>query len=108
MLAALHEYSPASCLLTGSKRSSAVHMLPPCVCCAVLFCVNDVGDATASLDPPSGSESLNHLMLAAGLASARHLRLKKLARSSGAVVSGCGFVSRRTSGESESHDASLR
>lgn len=107
MLVALQEYKPASRLLTGSKRSSADHMLPPLNC--VLFCIDsdgDDGDIETS-DGSSGIESLNHLMLAAGLASARHLRLKKLAESSGADVSGCGLVSSRTSGESESYTVLL-
>lgn len=67
----------------------------------MLLCIRGGGGAaTSDGDAPSGAESLNHLMFAAGLASARHLRLKKLAASSGAVVSGCGFVSSRTSGVS--------
>lgn len=103
LLAALHEYRPASCLLTGSKRSSALHTLS--FNCVILLCIKEDGDGDAVVsvsDALSGIESLNHLMLATGLASARHLRLKRLAESSGAIVSGCGLVSSRTSGKSES------
>lgn len=103
MLAALHEYRPASCLLTGSKRNSALHTLS--FSCVVLPCINEDGDGDAVVsvsNVSSGAESLNHLMFATGLASARHLSLKKLAKSSGAIVSGCGLVSSRTSGKSES------
>lgn len=99
--AALHEYKPASCLLTGSKRNSAPHTVS--FSSVILLCVSDGDDENVPSvnDALSGSEPLNHLMLGAGLASARHFRFKKLAESSGAAVSGCGLVSSRTSGESE-------
>lgn len=96
-LTALHEYNPASALLTGSKRTSEPLRLAfiwgPRV---ELFVTGSTMLFLVRL-----AMSLYHLIVAGGLASAKHLIDMKLEESSTADDSTLGLVSMRTSGESE-------